>query len=215
MKSLSTVPLLLLVLAALLSSVSAISFTVDTASCDGDPFDNLDLTTTCTNSATGATSSSCGFGDNVSIGGTVEATESFSDSNVVLSACILSTYCPEKYERNAGSLCDNWLTAADGQECGAIGKYTIAAEERIPEADIGNAMSWMVTVTIGLQDECTAETTTSSSSYGTTYSGVGLVSLALGAAAFVARRRRGVDESEEDADGASRFVEMTDSAAVV
>lgn len=137
----------------------------------------------------------------------MEATSAFSNSNVVLSACILDTFCPEQYVRSAGSLCDNWLTPMDGQDCGDVGMYEISAEEKIPEADVSSSWSWMVTVKIGMEDECEAE----ASSYQMGYSAIGLVSLALGAT-FAARKRRGADERDDEK--ASRFLEMSDAGVV-
>jgi len=213
MKSLSASSILLasaLLSAAPSAAVSAISFSVDTATCDGDPFANLDLDVTCSGSST------CGFGDTATVSGTVEAVSAFGNSNVVIKACILTdTYCPEKYKRNAGTLCDDWLAPTSGQACGETGMYSISASETIPEADVSNALSWLVTVKIGMEDECEVEAEAEAdSSYQMSYSTVGLAALALGGAALASRRRRRLGRDGED-ERARGLLEMADSAAAV
>eukprot|EP00579_Thalassiosira_antarctica_P027214 CAMPEP_0202018700 /NCGR_PEP_ID=MMETSP0905-20130828/40149_1 /ASSEMBLY_ACC=CAM_ASM_000554 /TAXON_ID=420261 /ORGANISM="Thalassiosira antarctica, Strain CCMP982" /LENGTH=202 /DNA_ID=CAMNT_0048579729 /DNA_START=211 /DNA_END=819 /DNA_ORIENTATION=- len=200
MKSISTPSLLFLLvaLATIPSSIYAISFTVDTSGCDGDPFDNLDLIVSCNNS------SSCSFGNTAIISGTVEATSAFSNNAVTLQACVMNTYCPKDYARNAGNLC-NWLTPTEDQECGAVGMYSIASEQEIPEAVMLTGYSWLVTVNIGVEEECEAGGTSQQMAY----SMAGLVSLVMGAAALAARKKRRACTNNDD-ERATRFVEMRD-----
>eukprot|EP00571_Detonula_confervacea_P002231 CAMPEP_0172329448 /NCGR_PEP_ID=MMETSP1058-20130122/60886_1 /TAXON_ID=83371 /ORGANISM="Detonula confervacea, Strain CCMP 353" /LENGTH=204 /DNA_ID=CAMNT_0013046621 /DNA_START=1164 /DNA_END=1778 /DNA_ORIENTATION=+ len=204
MKSISAPLLLLVALVNIPSSVHAISFTASTATCDGDPFKDLNLTVACNNV------NSCGFGDTAVIGGTVEATSVFSsDTAMTLRACIMS-YCPDDYARNAGNLCD-WLKPTGNQECGEVGYYSIENEQAIPEAPNGLAASyaWAVKVKIGVDD---ADCETGGTSYQMTYSIAGLASLVMGAAALAARKKRRADANDDEK--ATRFLQMGDVAVV-
>ena len=220
--------LLTVALAAAPTSVSAMSFDFSTATCDGEPFDNLDIAMTCN----GAASSSCTFGDTVSIDGSVEAVSDFSDTEMTFKACVMG-YCPSDNVRSAGTLCANWLVPVGNQTCGEAGMYDVTGTEIIPDADISDSFSWLVTVHIGIDDECTAEgsaaygssdgTSSSGSSsssggsgntkgeYTMSYSMMGAIfGTAFGAA--VAGRNRCLEEDDYEDEGT--FVEMGETACM-
>jgi len=194
----------LLAASALLPSVAAISFEVDTAGCDGDPFTGTNgITFTCNDSST------CGMGDTVTMAGEVEATSAFSDSEMVVEACVMGV-CPEDYRRSAGTLC-NWVTPVDGQECGEAGTYSVSGEEAIPSTDMDWLvnLSWAITVKIGVDEDCEG------GGYQMAYSFAGLASLALVGAAYAARKKRGGDDYNDEDETGSQFVEMRDAAGAV
>jgi hypothetical protein len=161
-------PMVALLLISFISSssifvvVTAISITLDldTTSCKGYPiFDYLDTTITCTrgdDDGGGGTSSSpkCHFGDIATITGTVEALYNFT-SNTQLSSKTCSIWgtnnCP--VADNVGSLCTNWLIPIENQTCGWPGLYGISGTESIPYSDLHDSLSWMVSVTISINDD--------------------------------------------------------------
>jgi hypothetical protein len=67
-------------------------------------------------------------------------------------ACVWK-YCPQNTIHSAGTLCDDWLTPIEDQTCGDPGLYSISRTETIPEADVGNSLSWLVTVYVGVSDD--------------------------------------------------------------
>lgn len=123
-------------------------------------------------------------------------------------------WCPDEASVGAGSLCGDWLTALDGQECGEAGDYSVSASQEIPDSDHIPDNLWSFvrsTVTIYMQlggeDECegNAENNTS-------YSMAGMALVAVGAAAYVAKRRR---DAGDDDDKVIAFIEMRDDSAIV
>ncbi len=147
------------------------------------------------------------------------ATDTFSNSDVTLQACVVG-YCPEIASKNGGKLCDEWLTATEGQECGEPGAYSISHTEEIPsDEQITESMWWFVksTVTVNMivgdEEECDAQ---ADNAYNMSYSMVGMASVVLCAAAYASnkkRRSRSGNNDEEDENG-SQFVEMGDVAIV-
>lgn len=152
-KSISSICCLLVaVVATMPAAISAVSFRFSTASCrngDDDPFTNVNITVSCDGNHN---SSGCLFGDVASIEGTVEATRSFDDSAMEYKACVWK-YCPQNTIHSAGTLCEDWLTPIEDQTCGDPGLYSISRTETIPEADVGNSLSWLVTVNVGVSDD--------------------------------------------------------------
>lgn len=208
--SISALSLLLVALATTTTSVSAIKFQFNTASCDGDPFNDLDIDVTCDGDA----SPDCLFGDVAIIDGTVEAVQNFTNSQLTFKACMWG-YCPEDNIRTSGYLC-NWLTPIENQTCGLMGMYNVTGSEVIPVADITDRYSWLVTVKIGIEEECTAEGTsdesnTSYTSYRMNYSMMGAVFGVAFGAAVVARKKCQGEEEDEDYSHASPFIEMRDA----
>jgi len=202
------------VLAAELTSVSAINWKLSSSSCDGSPFSSLKVAVTCNGG-----SSSCGLGDTATVAGTLTATDYFDNSDVTLHACVVG-YCPGIAKRGGGKICDDWLTpVGDQAECGDPGKYAIGHTEEIPdENDIPSGFWWFVksTVTVNMkvggEEECGAKAANAYSMM--SYSMAGMASLAMiGAAAYAARKiRYSADRSDDDQT--SVFVEMGDAALV-
>ena len=160
MKSTSVVTLLAASLAATPIEAS-VGFNVDTTTCNGNAFDDLDISITCEHYQD--SSSTCYFGELVTIDGTVEAIDSFPDtSNVTMKACIWG-YCPEENIRQVGTIC-NWLTPTDNQTCGEVGGYTVHGEEYIPQADIPDSFSWLVKIHLDFSEECEVATVASQAS---------------------------------------------------
>lgn len=169
--------LLVAMVAAMPAAISAVSLRVNTAGCmdaDDDPFTNVNITISCGNNKNN--SSKCLFGDVASISGTVQAIRSFDNSAMTYKACVWK-YCPQSTIRSAGSLCDDWLSPMEDQTCGDPGLYSITLTEMIPETDdIGNSLSWLVTLNFGVnetscnQTDTRAATTEDSPSYSSTSS---------------------------------------------
>lgn len=168
-KSRSSLCSVLLVAAAavatLPATISAVSFHFNTASScrnnnngdggGGDPFTNVNITVSCGVNNNNTTSSKCLFGDVASITGTVEATRTFDNSELTYKACVWK-YCPQSTTRSAGTLCDDWLIPIEeDQACGDAGLYSISRTETIPEADISNSLSWLVTLNVGITETTT------------------------------------------------------------
>ncbi|KAL7536510.1 hypothetical protein ACHAXR_007210 [Thalassiosira sp. AJA248-18] len=218
MKSISAISLLATSLA--ITSVNAdIGFKINTATCDGDPFTDLDIDITCY----GYNRRNCLFGDVAIIEGQVEAITSFDNSTeMIFKACIWG-HCPEENIRSAGSLCGDWLTPIENQTCGEAGMYNVSnTEVIIPEADIPNSWSWLVKVIIGVEQECEAggtntESTNAYSYDGMTYSMMGaLIGTAFGIS-YAARSRMECDggygdDDEDDNERSGAFIEMNDAA---
>lgn len=215
-QSIISAPLALLAAVAQPSAVSAISWSMGTSSCDGNPFENLTISITCDNSTT------CDLGDTAVVSGSLAASGTFSNSNVTLRPCIyMTSYCPEDASTSAGTLCGDWLDPLDGQSCGQAGAYAVSYSQDIPSSDnVPSGMSYLLSSVItvhmevyGDDDECTvvADNMTQMSM---SYSMAGMI--LIGAAAYsVAKRwnqRKAEEEGEEDGHS---FVEMRDNAAVV
>lgn len=199
---------------------AAVGITISTATCDGDPFTDLNLDIYCTQSNNAP---DCLFGDTATIDGQVEAIADFENANLTLKACI-GWYCPEENIRSAGSLCDDWLTPVDENvTCGEAGLYNVSNYELIPEADIPDSWSWLLKVSIGIDQECEASgdteeiVTNANPYYGMTYSMLGaLIGTAFGIS-YAAKQRlicNGEDLDEEyyddDDTAGGTFVEMRD-----
>ena len=208
MRSVQALLLAAAALAAAPAPAAALRWKISSSSCDGSPFRDLKISVACDGS------SSCDLGDTATVTGTVYAASDFDDDKVKLQACFTS-YCPEYAATDAGNVCD-WLTGADGQECGAAGSYGIYREEEIPSSEQvpSNLYSWLqglvtIRIAVGDEDECEAE----SGAYSTAYSAAGLAGLALAGAAYAAKRRRrgGAGDDEQGTE----FVQMGDSHAVV
>ena len=87
--------------------------------------------------------------------------------------------------------------------------YTVSGEEVIPEADIPSRWSWLVTVKIGVVEECQVET---SGSYQMSYSMFGIASIAIMGAAYAIRKKRDADGCDDESK--DRYFEMRDAAVV-
>lgn len=150
-------------IATMPAAISAVSLRVNTAGCRNggdDPFSNVNITISCGNNQNN--SSKCLFGDMAIISGTVEAIRSFENSAMTYKACVWK-YCPRSTIRSAGSLCDDWLSPMEDQKCGDPGLYSITLTEMIPETDnIGNSLSWLVTMNFGINETSCNQTDTRS-----------------------------------------------------
>ena len=85
-------------------------------------------------------------------------------------------YCPADNVRSTGYLCGNsrgWLTPLDNQTCGEPGLYNISKSEIIPESDVPDSWSWLVTVKLGNDEVCEADGTSAMSMASNYLSGVG------------------------------------------
>ena len=183
---------LVVAFATMPAAISAISFQLNTAGCrngDDDPFTNLNITVSCGDNHND--SSKCLFGDMVDISGTVEAIRSFANSEMTYKACMWK-YCPQNTIRSAGTLCDDWLSPIEDQTCGDPGLYSIMRTEVIPEADIGDSLSWLVTLNFGVNETSSCNHTNTRAATWTTTQG---------------NLRRGSTRSEESNSGGGGGVE--------
>lgn len=206
MRSISAISLVAASLSAASVSVSAdIGFHISTATCDGDPFYALDVDITCD----GANSPTCLFGDTVTIEGDVMAISAFDNENITIKACLWG-YCPADNIRSAGTLCDDWLTPIENQTCGEAGMYNVTMTESIPEADIPDSWSWLVSVEIGIDDEeCWAKGERQTATpYGVSYSMLGALIGTLFGISYAAKNSCSDDGEDEDTE--SPFIEMRD-----
>lgn len=192
-------------LGLLLTAASAsrsVRFSLGSLSCSGGSFQNSGLSVVCNDD--------CSGGDNVSVSGTISATQAFNDDPVTLMACIMG-YCPDQWSLEEGSICD-WVTSTDGSDCGTQGTYTVSHEIDIPEEanDFSAYFTSLITIKaiIGDEDACEQSATAASLTYGVAslfcVSGLSLF--------YVRRRRKPLLVLEESNDN---FVEMTDNGPSV
>ena len=188
-----------------LSTSGADALGWELAGCTAEKFSDIEVSVECDDS------SSCSPGDTAVATGTATATALFDNEEVTLNVCFMSgMYCPKKAEIGAGTLCDNWLTPTDGQECGAEGGYDVSYEQMIPDQSkipkkLAQYLSSVVTIqtSLGDGDDCS-----SSSGYQLAYGMTGLVSVALVGAALMKKKGKDVETDNS-------FVQMGDRAAIV
>lgn len=203
-----------------------INFEINTATCNSDPFYNMDVTVTCEN---GENAPGCLFGDDALVEGIIEAYSPFNqNSNVTFKACIWN-YCPADNIRSAGTLCGDWLTPIDNQTCGEVGLYSVNHAEIIPGSDMPNSWSWMVRAVNVVEDnDCSSSSSGGSGEYadgnsyqstggdsssdgstnhnGMTYSMVGAFIGSLFGVSYAAKKKLIWADEEDTADD---FIEMT------
>lgn len=213
MKSISSIAFLSASLAT--PSAADVTFTFTTSSCGSDPFTDFDVSIQCD----GQHAPDCMFGDSATIDGTMTAQSNFTDMNLTVKACI-SSYCPDENSRVVATLCD-WLVPDGNHTCGTVGPYNISATEEIPEADIPDWWSWLVTVGIAPDEVCEEEAQEETqSAQGSSYNP--RVSFSIMGAVFgtafgtmFAVRKKIIctnDEDEEvDLDNENPFIEMKDT----
>mmetsp|Transcript_31523 Transcript_31523/g.66305 ORF Transcript_31523/g.66305 Transcript_31523/m.66305 type:complete len:231 (+) Transcript_31523:163-855(+) len=155
---------LYLAVALSMPSATALKWQLDNFMCNGDPFDNINITILCNDTST------CTFGDTTVVSGSLTAVDIFSDSDITLKPCAAGI-CPDSYSKKGGNLC-KWLEPMDGQTCGEIGDYTISAENlKIPKKEnLPSGSTWLtdfitVKVQIGGDEECEGSSGTLISSY--------------------------------------------------
>lgn len=130
--------------------------------------------------------------------------------------------------KNAGSICDDWIAATGGQECGEKGTYAVFHTEDIPtgediERNIPSVLSRIVLRTVkvhlkvGEEEECYVsekmeEDEEDSTDYSTmSYSMVGFGSIAMvGAAGYSSWKRR----RDRKSTNAEETIEYDDEASL-
>ena len=230
MRSLLSILLTTTILLSLqqISSVSALNWSLDSkhASCSGNPFTNIQLFATCTEecwndgSSTTCEKTTCTLGDLAELNGSLMATTSFSNSQVVVTPCMFGI-CSTGDSRVDGRLCD-WLspTASTGYDydgygyngdhsCGEPGEYQINYLLQLPyESEMPNWVFNHLTIKIHVDNADECDEIEGSSSYQMPIMGMG--AMAVAAVAVLRERkkrnRRTIDEEEDD------FMEEEDEA---
>mmetsp|Transcript_28989 Transcript_28989/g.61732 ORF Transcript_28989/g.61732 Transcript_28989/m.61732 type:complete len:295 (+) Transcript_28989:94-978(+) len=204
MKSIRIISLLLTALSSTPSSVSALSWILNSehATCEGDPFTNVYITATCfeeyaCQSGTCNHKAQCTGGDTPQITGRLTAMDAFSNSQVVVKAC-LSGYCPKRDSKVDGRVCD-WIIPISDQECGEAGDYQIEYFMTLPEESLPNWLFDALTVKIQVDNMESGCQVTEDDGYQLPYPLMGL-SVVAGLAIALCRdkRCRRDDEDEED-----------------
>ena len=212
----------------LISSVSALNWSLDSkhASCSGNPFTNIQLSATCTEecfedgSSTTCEKSTCTLGDLAELNGSLTATTSFSNSQVVVTPCMFGI-CSTADSRVDGRLCD-WIwpsgtissSANDGDDdyrgyngddnivhsCGEPGEYQINYLLQLPyESEMPNWVFNHLTIKIHVDnaDECDTEES-GSSSYQMPI--MGMCAMAVAAIAVLRERKKRSRCLDDDGD---------------
>jgi len=236
MRSLLSILLTTTILSALqqISSVSALNWSLDSkhASCSGNPFTNIQLSATCTEecwndgSSTTCEKSTCTLGDLAELNGSLIATTSFSNSQIVVTPCMFGI-CSTADSRVDGRLCD-WIwpsgtISSNGDDdyrgyngddnivhsCGEPGQYDINYLLQLPyESEMPNWVFNHLTINIHVDnaDECDNEES-GSSSYQMPIMGMGAMAVAA-AAVLRERKKRSRRIEDEDDD----YMEEEDEA---
>ena len=219
MKSLLSILLTTTILSLQQISVSALNWSLDSnhASCSGNPFTNIQLSATCTEecwndgTSTICEKSTCTLGDLAELNGSLVATTSFSNSQIVVTPCMFGI-CSTADSRVDGRLCD-WLspTASTGYDydgygydgdhsCGEPGEYQINYLLQLPyESEMPNWVFNHLTIKIHVDNADECDEIEGSSSYQMPIMGMGAMAVV---AVVVLRERkkrsRRIDEEEDD-----------------
>lgn len=208
-----------------ISSISALNWSLDSkhASCSGNPFTDIQLSATCTEecwndgSSTTCEKSTCTLGDLAELNGSLVATTSFSNSQVVVTPCMFGI-CSTADSRVDGRLCD-WIwpsgtISSNGDDdyrgyngddnivhsCGEPGQYDINYLLQLPyESEMPNWVFNHLTIKIHVDnaDECD-ETEGGSSSYQMPIMGMGAMAVAAVAVLRERKKRSRRIEDEDD-----------------